>query len=54
MASTGHRHVYHLSGPVIALRLYQPTHTAFLRKKHMRATCDSKVGVAVPIGLFNP
>jgi hypothetical protein len=34
------RHAYHLSRTVITHSLYQPTHTAFQRVKHKRATCD--------------
>jgi len=48
------QHAYHLSGTVITHSLYQPTHTAFQRVKHKRATCGPHDGNAVFIWPFNP
>jgi hypothetical protein len=48
------QHAYHLSGTVITHSLYQPTHTAFQRVKHKRATCDPMMEMQYLFGLSTP
>ncbi len=53
MLAQGQR-AYHLSGTMITHSLYRPTHTAFQRVKHKRATCDLMVRMQYLFGLSTP